>query len=108
VIWLKKTNSEMKLIDHLRDDALGLFYATEIMRLEYSSSINGFAYQQFNKVTNVHGTGVAGVIRVTSLLESDAAYTIPAPVPSKIGTIQFNPNSKTFEGYNGFDWEPLH
>jgi uncharacterized protein (DUF1501 family) len=108
VIWLKKTNSQMKLIEHLRDDALGLFYATEKMTLEFSSSESGFAYHQFNRVENIHGTGVAGIIRVSNLLETDNAYTIPAPIPDKKGSIQFNPTSKTFEGYDGINWEPLH
>ncbi len=108
VLWLKKTNSQMRLIDHLRDDALGLFYATEKMNLEYSSSINGYAYHHFSMVPNIHGTGVASIIRVTNIVESDSAYTIPAPIPSKKGSIQFNPYSKTFEGYNGTDWVPFH
>ncbi len=108
VIWLKKTNSQMRLIEHLRDDALGFFYAIEKMVLALSSSVNGFAYNQFNSVSNLHGTGIAAVIRVSNILENDSAYTISAPNPSKKGSIQFNPSSKTFEGYNGTDWSPLH
>lgn len=98
----------MKLIEHLRDDALGLFYATEKMALEYSSSESGFAYHQFTMVDNIHGTGVASIIRVTNLTEASSAYAIPEPLTSQKGSIQFNPNSKTFEGYNGTDWEPFH
>lgn len=108
VIWLKKTNSQMKLIEHLRDDALGLFYATEKMTLALSSSVNGYAYNQFDMVSNLHGTGAAAIIRVSNLVETDSVYTIPLPIPSQKGSIQFNPTSKTFEGYDGFNWIPLH
>lgn len=108
VIWLKKTNSQMKLIEHLRDDALGLFYASESMPLALNSSVNGFAYYQFNMISNIHGTGVAGIIRVSNLIETNSAYTIPTPMPNQKGSIQFNPITKTFEGYDGTDWTPLH
>jgi uncharacterized protein (DUF1501 family) len=108
LLWLKKTNSQMKLIDHLRDDAIGLFYAVEKITISSSSSVNGYAYHQFNTINNINGTGIAAIVRVSNIIENNSLYNIPAPVPSRKGSIRFNPISKTFEGYNGSDWLPLH
>lgn len=108
LIWLKKTKSQMKLIEHLRDDALGLYYASEKITIAINSSINGYAFNQFNAITNIDGTGVAAIKRVSNIIESDPLYVIPPSVSGRKGSIRFNTASKTFEGYDGIDWLPLH
>lgn len=108
LIWLKKIKSQMKLIDHLRDDALGLNYASEKITIAINSSINGYVYNQFNTITNIDGTGVAAIKRVSNITESDTSYVLPVSVPSRKGSIRFNNSTKTFEGYDGNDWTPLH
>lgn len=108
VFWLKKINSQMKLIQHLRDDAIGLFYAVEKLTINNTSSVNGYAYQQFNSISQLDGTGIAAIVRVSNILENNSIYNVTAPNPSQKGVIRFNLLSKTFEGYNGTDWLPLH
>jgi uncharacterized protein (DUF1501 family) len=108
LIWLKKSKTQMKLIDHLRDDALGLYYASEKINITVSSSIDGYVYNQFNGITNINGTGIAAIMRVSNIIETNAAYNIPASDPNQKGTIHFNSITKTFEGYDGSDWIPLN
>jgi CDP-glycerol glycerophosphotransferase (TagB/SpsB family) len=85
-----------------------LYYAVTKITISSSSSVNGYAYHQFNAVDKISGTGIAAVVRVSNIAENNVIYNIPAPIPANKGTIHFNPITKTFEGYNGTDWLPLH
>ncbi|WP_255037487.1 Ig-like domain-containing protein [Lacihabitans soyangensis] len=108
LLWLKKKKSRLTLNENLRSDGLGTYYANEKMEQNGTGTVNGQQYYEFKQVSNLDGTGGAAFKRVSSKPTSDAAYDAPVPIPSKKGSIRFNPISKTFEGHNGTEWLPLH
>jgi uncharacterized protein (DUF1501 family) len=108
VMWLKKTNSKMKLIKNLRADGLGVHYAVEPMNLGSTGAVSGRAYYQFNQVSRIDGTGAAAFTRVSDLSATDPAYDIPAATPSLKGGLRFNAVTGSFEGYDGANWQPVH
>lgn len=108
IMYLKKVNSKLTLPDNLRADGLGIHYACEPMNLVGTGQINSQTYKQFNNILNIDGSGGGIFRRVSSLPTNDAAYNIPATVPSQKGSIRFNNTTKTFEGHDGSDWKPMH
>lgn len=108
LLWLKKINTQMNLIDNLRLDGIGLYYGVEQMQVHSTGIENWQNYYQFNNVTRLHGTGGAAFMRVSDITANDSIYNIPSPVPGDIRTIRFNSLTKTFEGYDGTNWIPFH
>ena len=108
LMYLKKVNSKLTLPDNLRTDGLGIHYACEPMNLVGTGQINSQTYKQFNNILNIEGAGGGVFQRVSSLPTNDAAYNIPASVPTQRGSIRFNNTTKTFEGHDGSDWKPMH
>jgi uncharacterized protein (DUF1501 family) len=108
VMWLKKTNSAMKLIKNLRTDGLGIHYAVEPMTFSTTGAVSGKAYYQFDQISRIDGTGAAAFTRVSDLSATDPKYDIPAATPTLKGGMRFNAVSGTFEGYDGSNWQPLH
>ena len=108
LMYLKKINSKLTLPDNLRTDGLGIHYACETMNFSGTGQYNNKTYQQFNNITNIDGTGGGVFKRVSSLPTNDSSYNIPLNIPSQKGSIRFNNNTKTFEGHNGSNWEPMH
>ena len=107
-MYLKKINSRLTLPENLRQDGLGLHYAVSSMSVSGTGTINTKTYTQFNNIYNIGGTGGGIFRRASSKPTNDVAYDIPAANPSQKGSIRLNPISKTFEGYNGSEWLPLH
>jgi uncharacterized protein (DUF1501 family) len=108
VLWLKKVNSKLKLIENLRPDGLGIYYGTVPMQQNGIGTLNGQNYYEFNQVSNLHGTGGAAFKRVSNITENNNVYTIPNAVPPNTRAIRYNTLTKTFEGYDGQNWQPLH
>jgi hypothetical protein len=108
LMYLKKVNSKLTLPDNLRADGLGIYYAATPMTLANTGQYNSQSYSQFNAIVNIDGVGGGAFIRASSLPTNDAVYTIPTNVPTQKGSIRFNSFTKTFEGHNGSDWQPMH
>lgn len=69
---------------------------------------NSQTYSQFNSIVDFDDIGGGSFRRASSLPTNDAVYNIPATVPTQRGSIRFNNTTKTFEGYDGSDWKPMH
>ncbi|HCQ13876.1 S8 family serine peptidase [Flavobacterium sp.] len=108
IMYLKKLNSRLVLPENLRTDGLGLHYAVESLSLSSTGTLFNRTYLQFNEVTSIDNTGGGAFIRATSLPTSSSSYNTPTPDMTKKGSIRFNSLTKTFEGHNGIDWQPMH
>lgn len=110
ILFLKKNNTKLNLPKNLREDGLGLHYAVTPLVLAATGTEFGKSYHQFDNVLNIDKTG-AGAFKRLSNLPFNAPvynYTTQPPIPNQKGSIHFNTFSKTFEGYDGTNWVPLH
>jgi len=108
LMYLKKVNSKLTLPDNLRADGLGIHYAATPMVLATTGQYNNQGYSQFNSIVDIDGVGGGAFISASSLPTNDTVYNVPANVPTQKGSIRFNSLTKTFEGHNGLNWEPMH
>ncbi|MCP9763717.1 DUF1501 domain-containing protein [Lacihabitans soyangensis] len=108
ILYLKKTKTKLTLPENFRTDGLGLYYAVNSMQISETGILNQRKYIQFDSVTKIDGTGGGAFIRASSKPSNDSNYNIPAPITSNKGRVRFNTLTNTFEGYNGFEWSPLH
>lgn len=108
LMYLKKVNSKLTLPENLRSDGLGIHYAAIPMILANTGQYNNQTYSQFNSIINIDGVGGGAFIRASSLPTNAPVYNIPANTPNQKGSMRFNNNTKTFEGHNGLNWEPMH